>query len=71
MIPGTNLHANVTGDCPHKHRTYKAAQNCIDRTNRAIKRGHGSNAYCDRDVVLITLDDNWCMTRTAVIGYEE
>lgn len=51
---GTTLPANVTGDCPHKHRTAEAAEACIARHDAAIKRGHGSNAYSDR--VVIELD---------------
>lgn len=50
-LPGHNLPGNVTGDCPHHHRTPEAAQHCIDRMDAAIKRGHGRNAYCDRVVI--------------------
>lgn len=49
--PGTNLPANVTGECPHRHRTPEAAQRCIDQMSAAISRGHG-NAYCDRVVMV-------------------
>jgi|CXWL01.1.fsa_nt_gi hypothetical protein len=49
--PGTNLPANVTGDCPHRHRTSAAAQRCIDSMDAAVKRGHGRNAYADRIVI--------------------
>jgi len=49
---GTTLPANVTGDCDHDHRTPEAAQACIEATDRAIKRGHGPNAYCDRIVMM-------------------
>lgn len=31
MITGTNMPANLTGECPHLHRTPEAAQACIDR----------------------------------------
>jgi hypothetical protein len=51
-IPGTGLPRNVTGNCPHEHRTPEAAQRCIDALDRAIKRGHGPNAYCDRIVMV-------------------
>lgn len=51
--PGTGMPSNVTGDCPHLHRTPDAARSCIERTDRAIKRGNGPNAYADR-LVLIT-----------------
>ncbi len=54
FIAGARLSGdNVTGDCPHRHRTAEAAQACIDRTDRAIKRGHGRYAYCDRWVIEI------------------
>jgi len=49
--PGTNIPANVTGDCPHLHKTPEAARRCIDDMDRAIKRGHGSDAYCDRSII--------------------
>ena len=50
--PGTDWASNVTGDCPHLHRTPEAAQACIDDMDRKIKRGHGPNAYCDRIVLV-------------------
>jgi len=53
FLPGTNLPGNVTGECPHRHRTPAAARACIESVDRAIKRGHGENAYCDR-VVMVT-----------------
>lgn len=53
---GTNLHRNVTGECPHHHRTPDAAQKCIDALDRAIKRGHGRNAYADRVVMEVHAD---------------
>lgn len=52
---GTSIPRGVTGDCPHQHKTAAAAQACIDRHNRAIKRGHGQNAYSDR-VIMISED---------------
>lgn len=55
-IPTTDLPGNVTGDCPHLHRTPQAAQACIEATDRAIKRGHGPNAYCDR--IVLACDDD-------------
>lgn len=55
-IPGTNLDANVTGSCSHKHRTAEAAQACIDDHDRRIKRGHGRFAYSDRVVVAVGRD---------------
>jgi len=51
--PGTTMPDNVTGECGHRHRTPEAAQRCIDKLDRAIKRGHGPNAYCDRAVVIV------------------
>lgn len=51
LMPGTNLPSNVTGECGHKHRTPEAAERCITALDRAIKRGHGPNAYCDRVVM--------------------
>jgi len=53
--PSTTLPSNVTGECPHLHRTPEAAEACIDRHDRAIKRGHGRNAYSDRVVMM----GNW------------
>ena len=50
--PGTNLPSNVTGECPHRHRTAAKAQDCIRKLDRSIKRGHGLNAYCDRIVMV-------------------
>jgi hypothetical protein len=55
--PGTNLPRNVTGECPHRHRTPQAAQRCIDELDRSIKNGHGAGAYCDR-VVMAEDHDN-------------
>lgn len=55
-IPGTGLPGNVTGDCPHRHRTPEAAQRCIDAADRAIKAGHGPAAYSDR-VVMVHEED--------------
>jgi len=55
-LPGTNVPANVTGDCPHLHLTSEAAQRCISATDKAIKRGHGRNAYCDRIVIEVEVD---------------
>lgn len=54
--PGTTLPNNVTGECPHRHRTPEAAQKCIDTLDASIKRGHGSNAYCDRIVMVEDTD---------------
>lgn len=54
--PGTTLPANVTGECDHKHRTGRSAQKCIAELDRAIKRGHGQAAYCDRQVMAILVD---------------
>lgn len=67
MIPGTGLPANVTGDCPHRHRTPEAAQRCIDALDRSIKRGHGRNAYADRVVVAV---GETAADRTVVSGDE-
>lgn len=50
--PGTPLPSNVTGECPHEHRTPEAAQRCIDDVDRSIKRGNGPGAYCDRVVMV-------------------
>ena len=49
--PGTNLPSNVTGDCPHVHRSIEAAQKCIAEMDASIKRGQGRSAYCDRIVI--------------------
>jgi hypothetical protein len=54
--PGTALPNNVTGECPHRHRTPEAAQRCVARADRAIKRGHGTNAYSDRIVIEVADD---------------
>lgn len=54
FMPGTNLPSNVTGECPHRHRTPEAAQRCIDDMDRRIKRGHGRHAYCDRVVIEVS-----------------
>jgi hypothetical protein len=54
--PGTPIPMNVTGDCPHRHRSPEAAQRCIDDMDRSIKRGHGQNAYCDRVVMVVEVD---------------
>jgi len=43
---------NVTGDCPHRHRSFKAAERCIESMDAAIKRGHGKAAFCDRVVMI-------------------
>jgi hypothetical protein len=51
--PGTNLASNVTGDCPHRHTTPEAAQQCIERRNRQLAK---IGAYCDR--VVIECDTN-------------
>jgi len=48
---GTTMPTNVTGECPHQHKTAEAAQACIDRLDRSIKRGHGRSAYADRVVM--------------------
>lgn len=53
---GTALPANVTGECSHHHRTPEGAQRCIKRLDAAIKRGHGTNAYCDRIVMRCIVD---------------
>ena len=50
--PGTNVPSNVTGECGHDHRTPEAARKCIDATDKAVKAGHGGNAYCDRVVMV-------------------
>jgi len=50
--PGATLPTNVSGDCPHHHRTPEAAQRCIDQLDRSIKNGHGPNAYADREVMV-------------------
>jgi hypothetical protein len=50
-IPGTSLPSNVTGDCGHWHRTASAADECNRRHDKAIKKGHGRNAYSDRRVM--------------------
>ena len=55
-LAGTTLPGNVTGDCSHTHRTPEAAQACIVAKDRSIKRGHGSNAYCDRVVMVQELN---------------
>jgi hypothetical protein len=52
-LPGTMVPNNVTGECPHKHRTPEAAQRCIDRLDRSIKRGYGPNAFADRHVMVV------------------
>lgn len=54
--PGTRMPTNVTGECPHRHRTPEAAERCIEQMDRAIKAGHGPNAYCDRQVVAFSDD---------------
>lgn len=54
LHPGTCIPNNVTGECPHKHRTPGAAQKCIARMDASIKRGH-PGAYCDR--VVMVYDD--------------
>lgn len=51
-IPGTGMPRNVTGNCPHRHRTPEAAQRCIDAADRSIKAGHGPNAYADQIVMV-------------------
>ncbi len=38
----------VRGSCGHKHRTAEAAAKCAAADDRAVKRGHGGNAYSDR-----------------------
>lgn len=53
-MPGTNLANNAMGECPHRHRTPEAAERCIDKLDRAVKRGNGPNAYCDRVVIEVT-----------------
>ena len=50
--PGTSLPNNVTGECPHKHKTPGAAQRCIDDMTRSMREGHGPAAYCDRVVMV-------------------
>ncbi len=55
-IPGTTILANVTGDCPHHHRTAESAARCIAAHDTAIKRGHGPHAYSDRKVIAIHAD---------------
>ena len=50
--PGTGLPMSVTGECDHRHRTPEAVEECIGRLDRAIKRGHGPSAYCDRIVMV-------------------
>lgn len=50
---GTNVANNVTGECPHRHRTPEAAQRCIDRMDRAIARAN-PGAYCDRVVIEVS-----------------
>lgn len=72
-MPGTGLPANVTGDCPHRHRTPEAAERCIDDMDRAIKRGHGPNAYCDR-IVMVQLhpsDPLWEVASSSAIPLGE
>lgn len=54
--PGTEIPNNVTGECPHKHRSPDAAQGCIDRVDASMKRRFGENAYCDR--VVMVHDEN-------------
>ncbi len=52
---GTNLPANVMGDCPHKHRTPAAARACIERFTRQIQSQEWSRSgYCDRIVMVCT-----------------
>lgn len=51
-IPGTGIPNNVTGNCPHRHLKPETAQACIDKMDRAIKRGHGNNAFCDRQIII-------------------
>lgn len=55
---GTMLPTNVTGECPHEHRSPEAAQRCIDALDRSIKRGHGQHAHADRRVMVDHRDDN-------------
>jgi hypothetical protein len=57
--PGTTLPANVTGNCPHHHRSYETAERCIRETDRAIKRGNGPAAYCDRQVMVYECGDRY------------
>lgn len=50
--PGTGMPANVTGDCPHRHRSPDTAQRCIDDANRRLQSHEGTrNAYYDRGVI--------------------
>ena len=55
--PGTTLPRNVTGECPHRHRTIAGAARCIEAHDRAIKQGHGPHAFSDRQV--IEVDPYW------------
>lgn len=51
-LASTTMPANVTGECSHEHRTAEAAQRCIDAFDRAVKHGHGPDAYADRCVMV-------------------
>lgn len=50
--PGTPLPSNVTGECPHEHRSPEAAQRCIDELDRSIKRGTNGHGHADRVVMV-------------------
>lgn len=50
--PGTDMATNVRGDCPHRHRTPRAAARCVEADDRAVRAGHGRNAYSDRIVMI-------------------
>jgi len=44
---------SVRGECGKRHRTYEAAERCCVKDDRAVRRGHGPNAYSDRRPVLV------------------
>lgn len=66
-MPTNSIPNNVTGNCPHRHRTPEAAMDYIREMDRAIKRGHGTNAYCDR-IVMVCDDSSGFEERTAWQG---
>lgn len=41
---------SVRGGCGHLHRSVEAAERCIARDARAVRRGNGRDAYSDRAV---------------------
>ena len=51
MKPTYTCTGPVRGNCGVRHRSLSAAVRCCARDMRDVRKGHGSSAYSDRQVV--------------------